>query len=391
MRWVALMPLRGGSKAIPGKNVKMIAGRPLFSWSLSEAIASECFDEIHVATDDEEIRRQVAKLFPQVEIFERSVASATDHAPTELVMEEFQARRAFDVLCLIQATSPFTRANHIREAREKFEAEGLDALVTVARLNRFFWSDAGEPLNYDPVSRPRRQDLSGQLTENGAFYFTKAQILRRQHTRLAGKTGVYEMPSNSIVEVDEPVDWVAAEYLLRREIAANWAEPGRRVEVLVLDVDGTLTDGGMYYGATGEAMKKFDTRDAKGLQLLRESGVRLAVITGENSAAVTARMRKLRIDDYHPGIENKLPLLKRLAAEWEVPLTNIAYMGDDVGDAACLQHAGFRLCPANAVPEIMRLCDYITTAPAGAGAVREACDLILSLNAGATEPTRYPQ
>ena len=380
-RWVALMPLRGGSKSIPGKNIGNIAGRPLFAWSLEQAIASGCFDAVHVATDSAQIRQAVEQRCPEAILFGRTAASAADTAGTELVMEEFQAQVAFDVLCLIQATSPLTRARHFREAKAQFEAERLDSLATVAPMRRLFWSAEGQPLNYDPANRPRRQDMAGQLTENGAFYFTRREILSRCRARLGGKIGLYEMPEASLLEVDEPVDWAAAEHLLLEELAAIRIEQRRTIKALALDVDGTLTDGGMYYGAEGEAMKKFDTRDAHGLLLLREQGLRLAVITGERSPAVAARMKKLGIDEYHPGIKDKLPVLQGLAAKWSIPLANIAYMGDDLGDRECLLKAGFSLCPANAVPAIRALCDFTAKTAAGAGAVREACDLIAKLNA----------
>lgn len=384
-RWVALMPLRGGSKSIPGKNLKPIAGRPLFSWSLRQAIASNCFDAVYVATDSAFIRQAVGELCPQAVVLDRSPASATDTAGTEMIMEEFQARVPFDVICLVQATSPWTKAEHFREAKARFEASAWDSLVTVAPMRRFLWSETGRPLNYDPASRPRRQDFAGQLTENGAFYFTKAEILRRRKSRLGGEIGLYRMPESTLLEIDEPADWAAAEHLLLEALAASIHEQGRTIQALVLDVDGTLTDGGMYYAASGEALKKFDTRDAHGLLLLRGQGVYLGIITGENSLAVAARMQKLRIDEYHPGIQDKLPVLQKLSAKWGLPLANIAYMGDDLGDAECLSQVGFSLCPANAVPAVRPLCGYQTAASAGAGAVREACDLIMRLNAAAQE------
>ena len=388
-RWVALMPLRGGSKSIPGKNLRAIAGRPLFSWSLREAIASNCFDDVYVVTDSASIHRAVGELCPQAVVLDRS-ASVADATDTELVLEEFQARVSFDVVCLIQATSPWTQAEHFREAKARFEAAPWDSLLTVAPMKRFFWSADGQPLNYDPANRPRRQDLTGQLTENGAFYFTKADVLQRCRVRLGGKIGLYEMPATTLLEIDEAADWVAAEQLLLKQLAASIHKKGKHIRALVLDVDGTLTDGGMYYDATGEAMKKFDTRDAHGMLLLRDQGIHLAVITGEDSKAVAARMQKLRIDEYHPGIQDKLPVLRRLSCKWGIPLQHIAYMGDDLGDVQCLRHAGFSLCPANAVPAVRPLCHYQTTAAAGAGAVREACDLIMKWTSAGEESVAQP-
>ncbi len=381
MRWLAFMPLRGGSKSIPDKNIKYIAGKPLFAWALGEAIKSGCFDDVYVASESRAIRQAVKEVFGgEVRLFDRTAESAADTAGTEAVMLEFQSKVDFDVICLIQATSPFTRAHHFREAKEYFEDKAFDALVTVAPMRRFFWQENGTPLNYNPKQRPRRQDFAGTLTENGAFYFTRGGILQRYRSRLAGNIGVYPMAEHTLIEIDEPAHWYAAEWMLLEEIRAKYFEEINSIQALVLDVDGTLTDGGMFYADEGELMKKFDTRDANGMKLLEETGVKIAVITAEDSDVVTSRMTKLKIEEYHKGIKNKLPVLEKIAKKWQLPLTDIAYIGDDLGDMPCLQNAGFAICPNDAVPDIKRVCHYITSAKAGAGAVREACDLIRKLN-----------
>jgi YrbI family 3-deoxy-D-manno-octulosonate 8-phosphate phosphatase len=150
----------------------------------------------------------------------------------------------------------------------------------------------------------------------------------------------------------------------------------RDVRMLVVDVDGTLTDGGMYYDGNGEALKKFNTRDAKGMLMLRDAGVRVCVVTAENSAAVHARMRKLGITDYFPGIQNKRAWLEEHGARWQIALADTAYIGDDLNDLESLRAVGLSCCPADAVEEVRNRVHYVCNAGAGAGAVREICDLI---------------
>jgi len=184
------------------------------------------------------------------------------------------------------------------------------------------------------------------------------------------------MAAETEIEIDEPGDWAVAEKLLwQRRSAPSSSMP---VRALVLDVDGTLTDGGMYYGPDGEAMKKFNTRDAHGLQCLRDAGIRVAVISAEASPAVAARMRKLGIKDYHAGIRDKRPVLQAQADAWGLSLGEIAYIGDDLGDLECLRAVGHAFCPADAVPTIRAAVGHVCAHAAGAGAVREVCDLILS-------------
>ena len=144
MRWVALLPLRGGSKSIPGKNLRTIAGRPLYAWSLAAALESGCFDAVYVASDAAEIRDDArARFGSRIEVVDRLPANATDTAPSEAVMLELAARVPSDVMALIQATSPLTRAEDFRAARARFEHDQLDSLLTGVESKRFFWTHDG--------------------------------------------------------------------------------------------------------------------------------------------------------------------------------------------------------------------------------------------------------
>lgn len=372
MRWVALLPLRGGSKSIPGKNLRPIAGRPLYAWSLEAALASGCFDRIYVASDSAAIRDDAhARFGSRVEVIDRAPENATDAASSESVMLELAGRVECDVMALIQATSPLTTAEDFRAARARFEREGLDSLLTGVELKRFFWSRDGKPLNYDPARRPRRQDFAGTVMENGAFYFTRRSLLTGTASRLGGRIGVHVMGEECAAELDEPSDWPVIEALLRRRILS-----ARGIRMLVVDVDGTLTDGGMYYSGEGEALKKFNTRDAKGMLMLRDAGVRVCVVTAENSAVVHARMRKLNITDYFPGVSDKKAWLDAHGARWGIAAAQTAYIGDDLNDLEGLRAAGLSCCPADAVPEVRSAVSYVCSAEGGDGAVREVCDLI---------------
>ncbi|MBT8058812.1 MAG: N-acylneuraminate cytidylyltransferase [Gammaproteobacteria bacterium] len=375
MRWVAYMPLRGGSRSIPGKNIRPLAGRPLFAWALGAAVESDCFDEIWVGTDSTAIREAVEGAFPgQVRLFDRSPKTCTDEASTESALLEFIENVECDVLCTIQATSPLTTAADFQAARDRFLAENADSLLTATATHRFFWTPGGKPLNYDPAARPRRQEFGGSYEENGAFYLTSRQLLESEQCRLGGKVSIHPMAPETALEIDEPDDWARAESLVRGLSAYSLAG---RIKALVIDVDGTLTDGGMYYGPDGEALKKFNTRDAHGLQRLREAGIEVGVITAENSESVHARMRKLGIEHYHPGIRDKIATLTEMAEQWGVELSEIAYMGDDFNDQECLEAVGFPCCPADAAGAIRGICRYITEAKAGDGAVREVCEFVL--------------
>ncbi|MDE2366907.1 MAG: HAD hydrolase family protein, partial [Betaproteobacteria bacterium] len=244
---------------------------------------------------------------------------------------------------------------------------------------RFLWTRAGVPIDHAPGECPSSQALEGYLIENGAFCLTGAKSLRDHgcRYRFGGRVGIHEMSAGTAIEIIDEAGWIAVEQLLLRQNRISAGARASQVKTLVLDVDGTLTDAGMYYGPAGEALKKFNTRDAHGLQLLREKGIGVCVISTEDSPAVAARMRKLRIDEYYPGVQNKLPLLLELAQRWDIAPRNIGYIGDDLSDLKCLSRVGAAFCPADAVPEVLRQAHYICEHSGGHGAVREVCDLIL--------------
>lgn len=373
---VALVPLRGGSKSIPDKNIRVIAGKPLCAWVLETACASGVFSKVVVSTDSEKIAEVVNNLIIPVEIIQRPLEFATDEASTESVMLHAATVLDFEVLVTIQATSPLVTPDDFIGALKKFRDGGFDSMLTAVRSKRFFWHDDGTPLNYQPASRPRRQDFSGTLMENGAFYITKRSILNKYACRLGGKIGIYEMPPESAIELDEPSDWPLVGQILKKQKYLQIVKSLSAIKLLVVDVDGTLTDAGMYWSERGEQLKKFNTRDAKGLELVRKLGVTVAIITSENSLIVIARAKKLGINHCYVGVENKKSCLLELLDVLGVTVHETAYIGDDINDLECLGMVGFSACPADAVTQVKKSVSYICEESGGMGAVREVCNMI---------------
>jgi 3-deoxy-D-manno-octulosonate 8-phosphate phosphatase (KDO 8-P phosphatase) len=150
------------------------------------------------------------------------------------------------------------------------------------------------------------------------------------------------------------------------------------VRLLCVDVDGVLTDAGMYYGPDGEVLKKFNTRDGLGLARVREAGVAVAIISGEDSAIVHARAAKLKIDEVFSGVANKLDVVKHLTASHNLVLEDVAYIGDDLNDLAAMECVGLPCAVADAADSLKAVARYVTQRRGGDGAVREVCELIIS-------------
>ena len=382
MKKVAIIPLRKGSKGIPGKNKKKLLGRPLFSWVLGAAIFSD-LDEVYVFTDDEEILNFISKEYhwaSKVKGLLRNDENANDTASTESAMLEFAEKinHDFDVLCLLQATSPLTTSQDINNSLSQISTEGKTAALSVVKTHRFTWNADGTPQNYDVYNRPRRQDFSGLLMENGAVYATTKDAFIKSKNRVSETIGLVEMPEETLMEIDSLSDWTIIESLLaERQKSIKKQE---RINYLVLDVDGVFTDGCVYYGAEGELMKKFDMRDGMGLEILRQHNVEVVVITSENSELVAKRMQKLQIKHAFLGVKDKYSFLQNFINLQNISWPSIAYVGDDVNDLACLCTVGWSFSPANATAVVKQHVDFTLTHSSADGAIREVCEWIMNYN-----------
>ena len=148
--------------------------------------------------------------------------------------------------------------------------------------------------------------------------------------------------------------------------------------MLCVDVDGVLTDAGMYYGPDGEVLKKFNTRDGMGLARVREVGVAVAIISGEDSAIVHARAAKLKIDDVYCDAANKRAAVDVLCDKHGLALDQVAFIGDDLNDLSALESVGLACAVADAAEPVQAVAHYVTRRRGGDGAVREVCELLIS-------------
>jgi len=155
------------------------------------------------------------------------------------------------------------------------------------------------------------------------------------------------------------------------------AEKCKKIKMVLTDVDGVLTDGGMYYSKEGEIMKKFNTRDGMGVELLSKQKIGSIIITRENSVIVKKRGKKIKVLETHVGVLKKELLLPKICKKYSLKLENIAYIGDDVNDFEIMRKVGFSCTPNDGIQKIKSISDYICTTKGGHGAFREISDLIL--------------
>jgi len=380
MSVIAFIPARGGSKSIPEKNIKYFCGKPLIYWNLHELQKSEV-DEIVVATDSDNIKLVVESFkFSKVKVYDRSSENAQDTSSTESVIIEYinsSDLSGSDTFMLVQATSPFTQTSHFNDGLELFNNH--DSILSCCISKKFTWKEDGQALNYDIYNRPRRQDYKGDLIENGAFYISSVSDIKETGNRISGNIGIYQMPEYTCTEIDEIEDWIVAESLMRRFILNHKKRDFSKIKIFLSDVDGVLTDAGMYYTENGDEFKKFCTYDGMGMQLLQNSGIKVGILTSEDKQLNRRRAKKLNLDfDFH-GATDKLQIVKDLCKSENITLNEVAYIGDDVNCFELLSNVGIASCPENSMKKIKSIPNIIQlTRNGGEGAVRELVELILS-------------
>ena len=152
-----------------------------------------------------------------------------------------------------------------------------------------------------------------------------------------------------------------------------------KIKILISDVDGVLTDGGMYYSEKGEELKKFNTKDGMGVELLQKNEIPVILMTKEKSKIVLQRSKKIKIKKTYIGITNKEEKLPEICKKFKVKLDDIAYIGDDINDLEIMNHVGLSASPNNAIEQVKKKVDYVCKLDGGEGVYREVAELILSI------------
>jgi len=151
----------------------------------------------------------------------------------------------------------------------------------------------------------------------------------------------------------------------------------RKIKLLILDVDGVMTDGRIILGDDGSEYRAFNVKDGLGIKLAQEVGIRVAIITGKESRIVARRAEQLGIEDCYCGYPDKFQAYKQILAKYNIRDKEIAFVGDDINDLPIMERVGFRAAVGDAHPEVKKVADYVTQACGGDGAVREVVDLLL--------------
>lgn len=400
-RVLAVIPARGGSKGVPGKNLAEVGGVPLVARAVHACRTARLVSEVLVSTDDPAIA-EAARAAGATTV-ERPAPLSGDTATSEAAVlhaldtDEARHGRLADVVLLVQCTSPFLTADDV-DGVTAAVLEGADTAVTAAPFHGFLWRDlatgatpsSGHGVNHDAAHRPRRQDRPEDLLETGAAYAMRGDGFRAVRHRFFGRTALVRTDPARVLEIDDPHDLARARALaplLDRNEAPGARRPGPGdVDAVVLDFDGTQTDDTVQIDAEGRERVSVHRGDGLGIAALRDAGIPLLILSTEQNPVVTARARKLRIPVLH-GVDRKDEALKQWCDEQGVDPARVLYAGNDANDLPCFALAGWPVAVASAHEPVRRAARAVTTAPGGRGAVREIASWLLGPDLKSPRPT----
>ncbi|XP_028993001.1 N-acylneuraminate cytidylyltransferase A [Betta splendens] len=382
---VALILARGGSKGIPLKNIKMLAGVPLIGWVLRAAVDSNLFDSVWVSTDHDEIEKVARSCGAQVH--RRSPKVSRDSSSSlETIREFLSQHKEVRVLANIQGTSPCLHPFHLEEALNMITQQGYDSVFSVVRRHQFRWrevekgsTERTKALNLNPACRPRRQDWNGELCENGSFYITTRDLIMNKKMLQGGKVAYYEMLPQYSVDIDVDIDWPVAEQRVLRYGYFGRVTP-EVVQLLFCNVSGCLTDGRIYLSSSTQEMLSVNLKDTTAIRMLQKENVEVILLISKDDP-VAQSLREILVKTTGCEViyvgEEPLNDLKLKMEERKLTWKDVAYMGNDKPDVQCLNLAGLSAVPSDAPVVAINAAKYTCHQAGGMGAVREFAEHIL--------------
>ena len=372
---VAIIPARGGSTGIPGKNLAAVGGVPLITRAVAAARAADLIDAVYVSTDDQGIAAAA-----------RAAGAVVIARPRELSGDSVSSEAAIlhaigvlpftpELVVFIQATSPFIASADLDSAIARVVEDECDMVFSAKRTHAFLWrhTDAGAAgVNHDAAFRPRRQDLEPQFQETGAFYVMRSPGFLKARHRFFGRIGIAEVADLTAVDIDSTDDLALA-----RLLAPMLDRPGPLdVDLVVTDFDGVHTDDRVHLSAEGTEFVSASRADGMGVSLLRRAGIGFLIISSETNPVVAARASKLMVEAVQ-SVDDKAAALTRWSDGQDIDFSRVAYMGNDVNDLGCMAMVGWPVAVADAHPLVLAAARVVLTAKGGRGAIRELADRIL--------------
>jgi YrbI family 3-deoxy-D-manno-octulosonate 8-phosphate phosphatase len=401
---LAIIPARGGSKGIPRKNIRNFSGHPLIAWSIAAAWQSEFVTRTIVSTDDEEIA-SVARSFGAETPFLRPAEFAQDQTTDLPVFEHallwLAERENYhpEVVIQLRPTSPIRPHTCVDDGIKVLlahpDADCVRGVVMAGQNPHKMWRLlAGENapmknlLDVEGITEPYnapRQILPPIYWQTGHIDVIRTSTILDKKSMSGGKIYPLVIDPRYTVDLDNLYDWAKFEWLATFG-GLDFVSPGNRhramperIDLLVLDFDGVVTDNRVWVDENGHEMVAANRSDSLIISKLKESGVQVVILSSEVNPVVSARAKKMGVEAIQGvNIHEKGVVLKQWLSGRGIDPARVVYAGNDINDLPCFDLVGWSVAVADALQGVIQAADFVLSKPGGHGAVRELGDLILS-------------
>ena len=401
---LAIIPARGGSKGIPGKNIKDFAGFPLIAYSIMAGLGADLVTRVVVSTDDEQIA-DISRQWGAETPFLRPTELAQDDTPDLPVAKHCldwlgeQEGYFPQAVVWLRPTSPIRPREcvdrAIRMLMDHPEADSVRGVVPAGQNPFKMWilderTQKMLPLlTIDGIAEPYnapRQALPDVYWQTGHIDAIWVKTIQEKCSMTGDVILPLMIDPRYTVDLDLPSDWLQAERVVNQNAQSlALVDPANQrrqlpaeIKLLVLDFDGVLTDNRVWVNAKGEEMVAANRSDSLGLETLRDqTGIEVMVLSKETNPVVKARCDKLRLPVLQ-AVQDKPGALQQVLKEKDIHPSQVVFMGNDTNDLPVFPMVGFSAAPADAHPNVARGADLVLSKPGGKGAVRELCDMIVA-------------
>jgi N-acylneuraminate cytidylyltransferase len=390
---LAIIPARGGSKGVPGKNIFPLSDKPLIAYTIKAALESRCVSRLIVSTDDKKIA-EVSSLYG-AETIDRPVEISGDYHQTELallhVLDHLEANEKYtpNWLIFIQCTSPLILSKDIDEAYTVAVKGKYDSVLSAYEQHfmgrwQFGKEETVQPVNYDPGKRPMWQELPMEFVENGAIYVMRPISLKQTGTRFGERCGVYVMPPERSFQIDTLEDIALIEKIIngtdkitqKKNIPDALHRQLCELKLVIVDFDGTMTDNKVIVDQDGREQVVCNRSDGWGVRLLKNKGIKVVCLTSEQNSVVLRRCEKLQIECYQ-GVLEKGKIINEICEKNGVILEETAFIGNDINDITALKLVGVPVSVKDAHREARIHSKIVLNRCGGEGVIQEFAELLI--------------
>lgn len=385
MRAVAVIPARGGSKGVHRKNLRRVNGQTLISRSVRSCLDAERIKTVIVSSDDPEILTEAESAGARPLLRPDSISGDLASSESALLhaVDALDLATDFDIILLVQCTSPFISPSDLDDAVQLLATGGYDSVFAAVETSEFLWcptEDGLRGVNHSHEERKRRQDLPKQLKESGAFYAAKLDGFLSHHHRFFGNIGAVLVDPVTSIEIDNEFELQisnAIAQVVEEQLPVD--QPLRGVKAIVWDFDGVHTDDSVFVADDGSETVRVSRADGMGVRRLRDRGVPTLILSSETNPVVKRRAEKLEVES-RSGTFEKLRHLTEWCANQKLTMSDVAYVGNDLNDLECMRAVGFPIAVANAHYEVKNAAVLVSSSSGGDGAVREIIEIFLRSN-----------